>query len=229
MQQQKELQKTSTVSFKKIDIQNWKRKTQYLTYLDIIPCTFSMTVNMDITKFLPIVKSNKYKLFPTILHILSSVVNTHKEFRMGHDEQGNLGYYDILHPSFTIFHEKTETFTNVWTEYSENYTAFVKNYTLDLEKYKYTHDKSKPQEGGNFFNVSCIPWVNFTGFNLNLQKGYNYFSPIFTIGKYSTSGGKTLLPLAVQMHHAVCDGFHVAKCINDFQKKLDEFMPKCTA
>ncbi len=217
------------MSFTKVDIQSWERKEIYLKYLDVIPCTFSMTVNMDITKFLPIVKSNGYKLFPTFLHILSCIVNAHKEFRMGHDKQGNLGYYDFLHPSFTIFHEKTEIFTNVWTKYSENYTDFIKNYTLDVERYQNKHDKPKLQDDGNFFNVSCIPWVNFTGFNLNLQKGYNYFSPIFTIGKYSMSEGKIFLPLAVQVHHAVCDGFHVAKFINDLQKRLDEFVVECSA
>lgn len=43
--------------------------------------------------------------------------------------------------------------------------------------------QSRPA-GKNLFNVSCIPWSSFTGFNLNLQNGYDYFLPIFTIGKY---------------------------------------------
>ncbi len=213
------------MSFKKIDIEHWSRKEIYFRYLDLIPCTFSMTVNIDLTKLLSAVKLNNYKLFPTVMYVLSSVVNTHKAFRMGHDEEGNLGYHDVVHPSFTLFHEKTESFTSVWTEYSENYHEFLREYILDLEKYQNDDLHSKPQLGNNFFNVSCIPWVNFTGFNLNLQKGYNYFSPIFTIGKYSTSEGKTLLPLAIQVHHAVCDGFHVAQLINELQARVDTFIP----
>ena len=37
----------------------------------------------------------------------------------------------------------------------------------------------------NTFPISMIPWVSFEGFNLNLQKGYDYLLPIFTAGKYS--------------------------------------------
>ena len=82
---------------------------------------------------------------------------------------------------------------------------------------------SKPPAGKNLFNVSCIPWSSFTGFNLNLQNGYDYFLPIFTIGKYFSDGGKMRLPLAVQVHHAVCDGYHLSRFINGLQTWMDAF------
>lgn len=31
------------------------------------------------------------------------------------------------------------------------------------------------------------------------------------------------LPLAVQVHHAVCDGFHVSRLLNELQEWLDYF------
>ena len=37
-----------------------------------------------------------------------------------------------------------------------------------------------------------LPWASFHGFNLNLQKGYNFLLPIFTMGKYHEEGGKLL-------------------------------------
>jgi chloramphenicol O-acetyltransferase type A len=50
----------------------------------------------------------------------------------------------------------------------------------------------------------------------------NFFAPMFTLGKYYTQGDKVLLPLAVQVHHAVCDGFHVARLINELQEMSDD-------
>ncbi len=32
--------------------------------------------------------------------------------------------------------------------------------------------------------------------------------------------GKYLLPLAIQVHHAVCDGFHVCRFVNELQECL---------
>lgn len=209
--------------FHKIDLSQWSREESFLHYFHDVPCTYSMTVNLDITNFLAQIKQDKVKFFPSILYAMSYIVNHHKEFRMDLDENGDVGYYDVSNPCFTVFHKQTETFTNVWTEYSESCREFMKNYAADMNTYQNDNVNSKPLITKNMFNVSAIPWSTFTGFNLNLQKGYAYFPPIFTIGKYFVAGEKTLLPFAIQVHHAVCDGFHVSQFVNELQEFLDRF------
>ena len=54
---------------------------------------------------------------------------------------------------------------------------------------------------------------SFEGFNLNLQNGYRYLPPIFTMGKYQRDERGVWLPLSIQVNHAVCDGFHVCRFI----------------
>ena len=67
-----------------------------------------------------------------------------------------------------------------------------------------------------------IPWESFEGFNLNLQKGFDYLTPIFTMGKYYEENGRFLLPLAIQVHHAVCDGYHVCRFVSHVREALEE-------
>ncbi|MFC8599839.1 CatA-like O-acetyltransferase [Isoptericola sp. NPDC057191] len=43
---------------------------------------------------------------------------------------------------------------------------------------------------------------------------------IFTLGRYVERDGRVLLPLAVQVHHAVADGFHTARLVNELQELL---------
>ena len=81
---------------------------------------------------------------------------------------------------------------------------------------------AKPNPPENTFPVSMIPWTSFEGFNLNLQNGYDYLLPIFTFGKYYEDGGKYYIPLSIQVHHAVCDGFHVCRFINELQELLNK-------
>ncbi|WP_307325883.1 CatA-like O-acetyltransferase [Microbacterium sp. SORGH_AS_0862] len=38
------------------------------------------------------------------------------------------------------------------------------------------------------------------------------------MGRYAEREGRLLLPLAVQIHHAVADGFHTALLINEFRE-----------
>lgn len=56
---------------------------------------------------------------------------------------------------------------------------------------------------------------------MNLQNGYDYLKPVFTVGKYYQEAGRTLIPLAIQVHHAVCDSFHVCRFIAELQELIN--------
>lgn len=60
----------------------------------------------------------------------------------------------------------------------------------------------------------------FTAFNLNLAD--NDLLPILTIGKHAEQDGRTLMPLAIQAHHAVCDGWPLGQFVEDVQRLADE-------
>ncbi len=211
------------MEFIKIDTESWARKDSYNHYFNDIPCTYSITVELDITRYLEHIKAHEQKFFPCILFAISHTVNKHKEFRMDFDEDKNIGYYSYSNPCYTVFHPETETITNIWTEYNCNFDIFLENYNIDMSQYQHDYQNSKQLKGKNTFNVSCIPWTSFKAFNLNLAKGYDYLLPIFTIGKYFVSDDKTLLPLAIQVHHCVCDGFHLSRFVNDLQNFISSF------
>lgn len=55
-----------------------------------------------------------------------------------------------------------------------------------------------------------------------MQQGLtDYLLPIFTIGKYFEQNGIIRLPIAIQVHHAVCDGFHVGRFIEELQEAMN--------
>ena len=204
--------------FTLIDPNTWERKEYFDHYFSKVPCTYSMTTRLDITK----IRKAGMKLYPTMLYALTKTVNHHREFRVALDENGRLGYYDRLLPCYTVFHPDTETFSNLWTDYAEEYSAFCQAYEEDRRRFGSRQGMTaKPGMPANCFTVSMIPWTSFDGFHLNLQKGYDYLLPIFTMGKFYEEQGKCLLPLAIQVHHAVCDGFHVCRFVNELQDWLN--------
>lgn len=207
------------MQFKKININNWNRKEYFEHYFSNIPCTYSMTIKLDITK----IKSKNIKLYPTMLYYITSIVNKHDEFKTAFNENGELGIYDEMIPCYTIFHKDTKTFSNIWTKYTQNINDFYNEYENDLKKYGNKKElNAKPNIPSNIFNVSMIPWTTFESFNLNLQKGYTYLSPIFTLGKYYKKDDKFLMPLSIQVHHAICDGFHVCQFLNELQDLINK-------
>lgn len=212
------------MSFEIIDLKNYERKEHFLHYLNNVPCFYSMTTNIDITNLKKYIKDKEYKLYPTIIYAITRICNKYKEFRMSLDNNDNLGYFTEINPSYTIFHKDNNTFSNIWTEYNSDFREFYKNYEKDMKEFG---DKkgfiTKKSENNNLINISAIPWTSFTGFNLNLPKGDKYLLPIFTTGKYFEENNKILLPLAVQVHHSVCDGFHTSRFINELQELINNF------
>lgn len=165
------------------------------------------------------------KLNPTLIYLISTVVNRHKEFRTALDERGQLGIYDLLHPCYTHMPKESDNFTNIWTEYTPVFSEFYKRFQVDVEEYGAIKAfMAKPHAPPNTFMISSLPMISFTGLNLNIPKEMDYLLPIFTLGKYFEQNGKVLLPLAIQAHHAVCDGIHLARFIDDLQQKMDAFL-----
>lgn len=207
------------MEFQKINPETWKRKEYFDHYVSHVPCTYSITVKLDITALL----KQGAKLYPAVLYAITTIVNKHKEFRTAFNEKEELGVYSQMIPCYTVFHKESETFSNIWTEYHPDYAEFLANYEKDQKEYGCLEGMSpKPNLPDNNFPVSMVPWTSFEGFNLNLEKGYSYLLPIFTMGRYYKNEERWLLPLAVQVHHGVCDGFHVSRFINELQELIKE-------
>lgn len=212
------------MTFQMIHLESWERKEYFLHYTQALPCTYSMTVNLDITALLARLREKGHKLYPVMIHLLSTVVNRHEEFRTALDSHGKPGIFDVLHPDYTVFHKDSETFSSIWTPYAVDFETFHASYWEDITRYGDIKQMTpKPGTPLNTFPISCIPWTAFTGFNLNLPKSAGYLIPIFTMGRYFEQEGKTLLPLSAQVHHAVCDGFHLSRFISECQTLADNF------
>ncbi|EEL99466.1 Chloramphenicol acetyltransferase [Bacillus mycoides DSM 2048] len=178
-----------------------------------------MTANVDITMMLEEIHQKEIKFYPTSIYVISRVINKHTEFRTCFNDEGVLGYWEEMIPSYTIFHKDDKSFSSIWTDYSSDFHIFYKNYEEDMRCYANVHGFF-PKENipPNIFPISGIPWTSFTGFNLNINNDGDSLLPIITCGKYFNDGSRVMLPVSLQVHHAVCDGYHASRFIEDLQE-----------
>lgn len=202
------------MKFKVIDKENWERKEYFDYYYSSVPCTYTMTVKLNITK----IKESEQKLYPTLLHSITKIVNRHEEFKTSFDSNNQLGVFDYMFPHYTIFHKDSETFSNIWTEYTEDYDVFYELYKRDMRAFgSIKKREAKPDLPANCFNILAIPWIAFDSFNINLQNNRDNLLPVFIMGKYYEEDGNLILPLSIQVHHGICDGFHLCRFVNELQ------------
>ncbi|ANP81372.1 type A chloramphenicol O-acetyltransferase [Bacillus cereus] len=206
------------MKFHVIDREDWNREQYFEHYLKL-KCTFSMTVNVDITMLLEELYQKGIKFYPVFIYLISRVVNNHKKFRTCFNDEGVLGYWEEMIPSYTIFHKDDKSFSSIWTDYSSDFRTFYKNYEDDMRCYASVHVFfTKENIPPNVFPISSIPWTSFTGFNLNINNDENFLLPIITCGKYFNEGNKVMLPVSLQVHHSVCDGYDASQFIEDLQQ-----------
>lgn len=215
-----ELQPSSSA----VDINNWKRKSYFEHYYKNVKCTYNFTVNIDITTLLPKIKERGYKLYPVFIYIITKAVNEIDELKVSQNDQGELVKWNFLSPCYTIFQRDDDSFTNIWTDYATSFSDFNAAYLSDVEKYIGVKEfMAKPNMPGNTFPISCIPWLDFTSFNLNIYNDAKYLSPIFTMGKYTKKKEAIELPLSIQLHHALCDGYHAGKLVEAIRRYSQNF------
>lgn len=214
--------KNTPLGYTSVDLSRWPRREHFEVFQSFAQSTFNQTVLIDITTLLKHIKEVGWKFYPTIIFLLSKIVNNHAEFRMA-IKNNELVIWNEVHPSYTIFHDETETFSSLWSHYDGNINHFQDVYLEDRARYGNNLSYwPKEESRENIFFVSAIPWVSFSSFNINVANMQNFFSPMFTLGKYYEQDGKVLLPLAVQVHHSVCDGFHVARLFNELQEMSND-------
>ena len=205
------------MSFHLIDYQTWERKEFYEHFINEVVCTYSTTVNLDITNL------KNMRLYPTMIWLLTKAVNQMPEFRTALTDKG-VGIYDEMLPSYTIFNKEKKNFSTIWTEFHEDYNEFLSAYETDVEKFSLSERYApKTNIPPNSFDISMVPWFTFTSFNLNIFGDGKYLLPIFTLGKYFDDSGKRLLPISIQVHHAVCDGYHIGKFVETLQTMINQF------
>ena len=165
---------------------------------------------------------NGYKFYPSLIYFVTKVLNKIENFRMFKNEMGELCVWDKIIPNYTIFHEDDKTFSDCWTDFSEDFDEFYQNITDDMERFKNKKGiKVKENQPPYFYCISCIPWVSFSACGSRVTNGELAYFPIITIGKYEKNIDKIMLPINITVAHAVCDGYHVGLFFAYLQNEIN--------
>ena len=208
------------MNYTTIDLNAWSRGNLFQFYIDKMRIVMSLTVDIDVKNLKLYSKKTGIPFYPLMLWVVSKVINNHDEFKYSWDNEGNLIRWDYVSPSYTDFHSDDENFTKMVTEYSDDLTEFYGRVMADRERYK--NDRAiLENQPLNFFDVSCLPWVRYKHFDVHVFDEGKFLAPVVTWGKYEQTEDKLLMPLTMNIHHAVADGFHLSRFFNEVQELID--------
>ena len=198
-----------------VELDTWERGPVFRHFIDDLRCVMSLTVDLEISRFL---SGSRPVASASTRHDLGGVpgVNALRS-SYGWDSQGRLVLWDRIEPYYAHFHPDRETFAKLVTPFSSDLETFHRRFLEDRTRYAALDHFDLTDVPPNTFDVSCLPWVRYRSFDMHIFDSGTYLAPVVTWGKYEREGARTVLPVSLNIHHAVADGFHLSRFFLELQ------------
>lgn len=205
--------------FQEIDIENWNRRNLYEYFKDYDDPFFNITVNFDVTELYHFCKAERVPFSLANLFYSLETANGIREFKIRLLD-GKLVEFDEIHATQTILQDN-ETFSFCYFELKPNLREFAEIGKRQIAKYKSLNTFDVEKERVDLIYYSVNPWFSFTSFKHARCFDNTNTIPKIVFGKFFEDGKKLIMPVSVEVNHAIMDGLHVGKFCNSLQEKFD--------
>jgi chloramphenicol O-acetyltransferase type A len=204
---------------KVIDLNTWHRKQLFEHFSKLDDPYFGVTIPFDVTNAYAFSRENQVSFFGRYLHDCMKAINSieHFKYRIENDK---VVEYDTIHASATIMRDD-KTFGFSFITYHENLNIFLDHLESEKQRIMNTNDLYPPKNGLDCIHCSAMPWVNFSGHKEPVS-GALESVPKLAFGKASKTKDKLIMNVAVNVNHALVDGYHVGLFSEKFQEHLNQ-------
>jgi chloramphenicol O-acetyltransferase type A len=203
-----------------LDIESWNRKELFKHFRALADPTFGLVADVDVSKTYQSAKEKNQSFFVRYLHACMNAINAVENFKF-RIEGDKVAIYDVINASPTIA-RKDNTFGFSYVKYSENFEEFKSNFDKEKERIVNSIGLFPPEYSLGCIHCSAIPWVSFSGHKEPFSGNKNDSVPQLAFGKIKEENGKKVMPVAVNVNHALVDGYHVGQFFDKFQAELNK-------
>ncbi len=205
----------------KLDLQSWNRKEHFEFFSNFDEPFFGIVSEVDCTKAYQFSKNNDHSFFAYYLHKSLEAVNQIPEFKY-RILDGEVVICDKVHAAATIA-RPDGTFAFSFAEFSPDHETFRKGLNKEINAVQNSTGLriSEKTQRLDAIHYSSFPWHKLTGLTHSRDFKFSDSVPKITFGKMYEQDNQYKLPIAINAHHGLMDGFHVAKYLSLFQEFLD--------
>lgn len=201
-----------------IDINTWNRKEHFNHFSGLADPSFSVTIPFDITKAYQFSKDHNISFFAKYLHDCMKAINAVENLKYRIIDN-KIVECDVIHASPTLM-RSDKTFGFSFIDFDEDLNIFIKN--IEAEKYRIENSTNlyPPKNSLDCIHCSALPWFSFTAHKEPASGGMDSV-PKVAFAKAEKIGEKLIMNVAINVNHALVDGYHVALFSDKFQKYLN--------
>lgn len=204
-----------------INTENWNRKEHFDFFSKMASPYFGIVTEVDCTKAYEKTRDAGVSFFAYYLYKSMMAINSVKELKY-RIVDNNVVSFPVINAGATIGREDG-TFGFIFVHFTNNFEVFNAELQEEIQKVQNSTGLRLNDDDvkKDLIRHSTIPWNSFTGLLHPTNFDQKESVPKITFGKFSIRDGKKYLPISIEAHHGLVDGFHLAKYLTEFQKQLD--------
>ena len=219
------------MEYRYIDMTAYPRKEHFEHFLSMEHPFSTMTVQVDLTDWLPRLKASGYPLFLCFQYAVAQAANQVPEFRQRILDD-KIIEYRFCNPSYTVA-LPDGTYRLCMVNADQPMEDYLQEAKIKQEKSLHAEHLMEEGDVRSLLFTSCVPWQNFTACTPPYPNSL-FSVPNVVWGKYRTEKYLALeegrivekeratIPVVVFVNHALIDGRHMAAFFSNLDKNLSE-------
>ncbi len=200
-----------------IDVTNWERRDVFEFFRDFDKPYFNICTRLEVTNLLAHLRSRSVSVSLTYHYFALRLANELEPFRYRLRE-GKVLVHDIIHGGTTVL-LPNGSFTLAYFDYHEDFEKFIAEAMPAVEQARSGDAAFRPRTSDDArVHFTTLPWVSFTSFSHARNWRREDSVPKIAFGKFTKESERTLLPISVEVHHALVDGSHVGQYLTRLEE-----------
>ena len=202
-----------------IDVNNWNRKQHYNHFNALKDPYFGVVIPFNVTKTYHFSKTNEFSFFGKYLHDCMMAINSIDNLKYRIKEEKVVAY-DTINASATIM-RADKTFGFSFIDYNENLEVFLNNLKSEKKRIENSNELYPQKNGLDCIHCSALPWYSFNGHKEPIS-GNKDSVPKFAFSKAIKQENEMIMNVAINVNHALVDGYHIGLFSEKFQDNLNK-------
>jgi chloramphenicol O-acetyltransferase type A len=204
-----------------IDMETWSRRDLFRLFKEYDAPSFNICAELDATSLLDFARARRLSFFVAYHFLSTKVANEVEPFRYRLRGERVLVHERVDAGAVLLLED--ESFTFVYFDFTEGFAAFHERAVAIVGRARTEPPGLDARaERDDLIYHSVIPWVSFTSISHARDSRRQSGIPKIAFGKYREVGGRVLMPVSVEVHHALMDGLHVGRYFERLQSYFDD-------
>lgn len=204
-----------------LDLANWPRRDLFEFFRGYDKPYFNICTRVDVTNLLSLLRLRAKASVSLAYHYFAlRAANEIEPFRY-RLRDGRVIVHEVINGGTTVL-LPNESFTFAYFDYKQNFEEFLVAAGRAVKQAQTGEAPFNPTDRDDTIYFTALPWLSFTSFSHARNWGREDSVPRIAFGKFTQEHGRTLMPISVEVHHALMDGLHVGRYLARLEDALRE-------